>query len=257
MKPLYLAIALLAACTLIAPCCQAQGEIIIEMRGEDASPAPSVWEYNAIELTRKLRGKTREQVLYAMPVVSNKDRIIRSEQQEYALVEYYDGDHFRKFLFKAETPQTFIAAAATAADVLAVNKKYGINMGLTQRSFENFYADKAVSETADILPSGAVLYRLLYTDINTPVPVQRWFLFENKELTQTFETLQEKDNYLASLQPQPQPSTASATPQNHSKRTLRKALISGGTQWDQAYLPRVVNPQPLLSTPKLSQTQTP
>ena len=259
MKVLLTAAGLLGVCFLhMAPAACAAEEIWIEMHGEaETKPTSSLWDYNALQLTRKLRGKTREQVLYAMPIVSDKDRIVRSEKAEYALVEYNDGGNFRKFLFKAESPQTFVAAAATAADVLAVNKKYGLNIGLTQRAFEQFYADKAVPEKSDALPADTVLYRLSYTDINTPVPTERWFLFEQKNLTQTFETLADKNAYLLYLQPQQDAPAPATTPQKTRPRTVRKALISGGTEWDKAYLPRVVNPKPLLSTPKLTQPQTP
>lgn len=252
MKHLAAVTCLLWAAGGVAPLAFAQQpEIIIEMRGEDSAPAaPSLWDYNALQLTRKLRGKTREYVLYTMPMVSDKDRIVRSSSAEYALVEYDDGGNFRKFLFKAESPQTFITAAANAADVLAVNKKYGINIGLSQRAFENSYQDKASLENTEALPPQTALYKLLYTDINTPAPTERWFLFENKELSQTFETAAEKDAYLASLQPaQTVPATPARTQAAAPTRTVRKALISGGTEWDKATLPRVVNPKPLLIAP--------
>lgn len=233
-----------------------QGEIVIEMQGEpsEAANAPTLWDRDARALTRKLRGKTREQVLYAVPVVSDKDRIVRGDKGEYALVEYYDGGNFRKFLFKAETPQTFIAAAATPADVLAVNKKYGVNLGLAQDAFEKFYADKAQKETDAALPPNAALYKLSYTDVNTPSPQDRWFLFENASLTLTFDTQKAKDAYVTALREKAQAQTApkeSPRPARQN-RTVRKALISGGTEWDKAYLPRVVNPKPALQTPTLT-----
>lgn len=260
MKTFLLAAALLLPA---APQAWAQDEIIIEMTGDaSAAPAaPTIWDYNAVQLTRRLRGKTREQVLYNAPVVSDKDRIVRGGGKEYALVEYYSGGEFRKFLFKAESPQTFVAAAATAADVLAVNKKYGVNIGLPRRAFENFYDGKISAQGADVLPEGTLLYQLLYQDINTPTPINRWFLFEKDELTRTFENETDKNVYLdglkkqaeeaAEAQRQAQEKAAAERAQNQN-RTVRKALISGGTAWDRANLPRVVNPKPLLRR----QTQT-
>lgn len=235
---------------------QAQDEIVIEMQGEPSvlPDAPTLWDRDAVQLTKKLRGKTREQVLYAVPIVSDKDRIIPARRGEYALVEYYQGENFRKFLFKAESPQTFVAAAATAADVLAVNKKYGVNIGLSQKAFENFYKGKAQKEENAFLPQGTVLYLLDYTDVNTPKSVKRWFLFEKGNLSQTFETSGTKNAYLEALKRQAeeaQKATQSAEPQPQQtqRRVVRKALISGGTEWDRAYLPRVVNPKPMLITP--------
>lgn len=233
-------------------------EIVIEMHGEpdsDRSAQPTLWSQNARQLTRQLKGKTREQVLYAMPVVSDKDRIIRSANTEYALVEYYSGGNFRKFLFKAETPQLFLSAAATAADVLAINKKYGVNIGLTQGDFESFYKEKAQKEAENILPAGFVLYKLAYTDVNTPAPKTRWFLFEKLTLTQTFETAQEKETYLAGVKAQAaeKPQTAlSAARKAARPAVVRKGLISGGTAQDQADLPRVILNKPLLPTPTLT-----
>ena len=138
-------------------------------------------------------------LLYQLPIVSSKDRIVRAEGKKfYALVEYYKDQQFRKFLFQGPDPQTFITAAASAADVLAVNKKYGINIGLKQDLFEQSYPG-ASAETNTNLPAGSTLYHLSYTDVNTPKPQDHWFLFEQGALSQSFYTLPEKDNYLNSL----------------------------------------------------------
>ncbi len=236
---------------------RSDGEIVIEMTGDSFPQTDrvlSLWDFDATELTRRMRGKTREQVLYAVPIVSDKDRIINGKDGEYALVEYYSGGDFRKFLFKAESPQTFVTAAATAADVLAVNKKYNVNIGLSQRNFERFYQDKITAEHTDLLPKDIRLFKMEYRDINTPVPYSRWFLFEKDELTRTFETETDKNAYLNKLQ-KPNEENSEAKRQAHEKatartqnqnRTVRKALISGGTTWDRANLPRVINPKPLL-----------
>lgn len=224
----------------------AEDEIVIEMHGEPAtSSAPTVWQKNAKQLSRTLRNTTREHLLYSMPVVSDKDRIVRSSTAEYALVEYYNNGNFRKFLFKAEDPQTFITAAADAADVLAVNKKYGINIGLQKKDFLALYAQKAQLETDPILPEQTYLYKLFYQDINTPTATQRWFLFEKEELTLTFESADEKESYLMSLRKQSQEAEPKPTPKTTTKtapqRTTRKALLSGGTLHDRMYMPRVTN----------------
>lgn len=224
----------------------AEDEIVIEIHGEPAtSSAPTVWQKNAKQLSRALRSTTREQLLYSMPVVSDKDRIVRSSMAEYALVEYYNNGNFRKFLFKAEDPQTFITAAADVADVLAVNKKYGINIGLKLKDFLSFYAQQALQETDPILPPQTTLYKLLYQDINTPAPTERWFLFEKEELTLTFENSQAKEGHLSSLRKQAEEAKPKTTPQPTAQkppqRTTRKALLSGGTLHDRMYMPRVTN----------------
>ncbi|WP_458401999.1 hypothetical protein [Candidatus Avelusimicrobium sp.] len=253
---------LLPLLLLLPFCAWAQEEWVIEMQGDPAIDSiSSVFEKNAKELSRKMRGKTRENLLYSMPIVSNKDRIVNGAGAEYALVEYYEGDQFRKFLFHAETPQTFITAAATAADVLAVNKKYGINIGLTQADFESFYKEKAQIQKNDLLPTGSALYKLAYKDVNTPKAKNRWFLFENKTLSKTFENAAEKNAYLDSLKPKEtianQPAKQAKPQPRKQTRPVRKALISGGTATDRAYMPRVVNPKPMLPTPKLSTATNP
>lgn len=225
----------------------AEEEIVIEMHA-DPTPAtePAIWQKNTKQLCRHLRASTREQLLYAMPVVSDKDRIVSNASAEYALVEYYNNAAFRKFLFQAEEPQTFITAASTVADVLAINKKYKINIGLKLKDFLSFYAEKAQEQTAAVLPAKTHLYKVLYQDINTPTPAEHWFLFEKEELTRTFETAQSKDEFLASLRPKEAPEKPKPLPppaQKKKPRTVRKALVSGGTLHDRMYMPRVINPK--------------
>ncbi|MBO7238590.1 MAG: hypothetical protein J6U96_04865 [Elusimicrobiaceae bacterium] len=244
------------------PCALAQeaDEIVIEMQGDSATAAPHpaamLWNYNTRQLTQKWRGKTREQLLYAVPVVSDRDGIVRGAKAEYMLVEYFTDGQFRKFLFKAETPQTFIAVAATPADALAINKKYGINIGLTQADFESAYGKRARLQSDDNLPENTALYQMMYSDINTPTPQKNWFLFENKKLTQTFYTQSEKDAYLNTLKTQNEQAAPKPAPAPKSapvKQTApQKALVWGGTTWDQAYMPKVVNPNPDLVFPHTS-----
>ena len=248
-------------------CAQEEDELIIEMTGTsqtDQPQAPSLWDFNARQLTRKLRGQTREQILYAMPVVSDRDGILQGTAQEYALVEYDKAGAFRKFLFRAETPQTLLAVAATPADVLAVNKKYAVNIGLSQKDFEDFYGEKAILQQTPSLPETMALYRLPYQDINTPQKQTHWFLFENGQLSQTFSDQAQKDTFLQSYTQATEQAAAQAAQQNSvsaqsstSQKPLpkrrparpRKALLYGGTTWDQMYMPRVTNPHPALLPP--------
>lgn len=235
----------------------AEEVIVIEMHGDPTptATAPSVWEKNAQEISRQMRGTTREHLLYTMPVVSDKDRMVGNSSAEYALVEYYKDGKFRKFLFKAEYPQPFITAAATAKDVLAVNKKYGINIGLSLKDFQESYASRALEEKNPLLPATTALYKLPYQDINTPKATDRWFLFEKEQLTLTFENSTEKEAYLTSLQPQKEEPKAKPTPkpvQKKRQRTVRKALVSGGTLHDRMYMPRVINPKTVPPTMTLN-----
>lgn len=234
------------AILMLAPLfCAAEPEIVIEMHG---TPAPatkttniSIWDKTAPQLARLLRGKTREEALYSITVVSAKDRTISGTKQKYALVEYKKDKLFRKLLFQAKDPQLFLTAAATTQDVLAVNKKYAVNIGLGQGDFENTYKKELTSETDPDLPQNAVLYKLAYTDVNTSTATDHWYLFEDQQLSQTFYTKEDKDTYLQTLRPAQAPQTPQ--PKKKQKRPPFKALISGGTTWDQSYLPRIIEPK--------------
>ncbi len=238
------------AILMLAPLfCAAEPEIVIEMHG---TPAPatkttniSIWDKTAPQLARLLRGKTREEALYSITVVSAKDRTISGTRQKYALVEYKKDKLFRKLLFQAKDPQLFLTAAATTQDVLAVNKKYAVNIGLGQGDFENTYKNEFTSETDPDLPQNAVLYKLAYTDVNTSTATDHWYLFEDQQLRQTFYTKEDKDTYLQTLRPAQAQAPAAPQSKKKQKRPPFKALISGGTTWDQSYLPRIIDPKKL------------
>ncbi len=238
-------------------------EIVIEMHGESSSPRQgiSVWNKNARQLTRLFRGKDKTYVLYQVENVSSADRIIRAQNgKRYAYVRYGsdDGD-YRKFLFQAQDPQTFVACAADIADVLAVNLKYGVNLGVSRSDFLRTYEsratltnllDKATNKTYSD-------YRLEYTDINHPTPVPTYFVFEGNSLKDTLSgekafteyttKLSQANKALAKQEKEAQTAREQAGQQTRQKqqRPTRKALVSGGTVTDQAYMPRAVNATPL------------
>ena len=255
MKKIFLVLSLffpLFSALLLAE----EAEIIIEMQGSSSPSKPHIlWDSTAPQLTLQFKNKTRDEILYAMPIVSHRDQVIQTPSDKYSLVEYTDGEKFRKFLFHYQYPQKLIAVAATVADVLAINKKYQVNIGLSEQSFKNFYASEFSAEKSSLLPTRANLYKLSYQDINTPVPTDRWFLFEEGKLTLTFENEESKNAYLNNLRP-PMPPVEPPPPP--SKRPVHKALISGGTVKDQMYMPRVVDPKTLPSalTPKTPNPQT-
>lgn len=238
-------------------------EIVIEMHGESSSPRQgiSVWNKNARQLTRLFRGKDKTYVLYQVENVSSADRIIRAKNgKRYAYVRYGsdDGD-YRKFLFKAQDPQTFVACAADIADVLSVNLKYGVNLGVSRSDFLRTYEsratltnllDKATNKTYSV-------YRLEYTDVNHPTPVPTYFVFEGdslkdilsgeKAFTEYTTKLSQANKALAKQEKETQTAREQAGQQARQKkqRPTRKALVSGGTATDQAYMPRAVNATPL------------
>ena len=260
---------LLTGClSCLAFCAAAQtahgpDEIVIEMHGESVSPRAgvSVWNKNARQLTRLFRGKDKTYVLYQVENVSSADKIIRSRNgKRYAFVRYGsdDGD-YRKFLFNAKDPQTFVACAANVADVLAVNQKYGVNLGVRLHDFLRTYEeqatltnllDKATNKTYPV-------YRLEYTDVNHKTPVATYFVFDGDSLKDTLSGEEAFTAYTSKLSQSnkdltKQEKEAQAKRQQEEQkarqkqnRPVRKALVSGGTATDQAYMPRAVNATPL------------
>lgn len=242
-------------------------EIVIEMHGEPtpAAQAVSILDKNARQLTRIFRGKDRTFVLYHVSNVSSKDDILRTPKgTEYAYVRYGsdDGD-YRKFLFKAEDPQTFVACAANLEDVLAVNQKYQVNLGVHLKDFLRRYEEESTLTNLQDEKNGKTYqaYRINYADVNHKKPSPYYFVFEKEQLINTYagdeafyafvgnlsdankKIAQEKKEAEAARQKQAEQARQKAL--QKANRPVRKALVDGGTANDQAYMPRVVNPKPL------------
>ena len=242
-------------------------EIVIEMHGEASAPRPSVsiWDKNALQLTKIFRGKDRTYVLYHVENVSTKDDILSAKTgKEYAYVRYGsdDGD-YRKFLFKAEDPQTFVACAANLADVLAVNKRYQVNLGVSRRDFLRHYEGQATLMNLADTAAGKTYtaYKLDYSDINNKTPSPHYFVFDQDDLIETYagdeafyafvgqltqsnqeQTARQK---AAEQQRQQQLKQEQEAARKQANRPVRKALVSGGTVQDRMYMPRAVNATPL------------
>ncbi len=251
-------------------------EIVIEMRGEQTAPvaAVSIWDKNALQLTRLFRGKDRSHVLYSVENVSTKDDILRSDNaKEYAFVRYgtNDGD-YRKFLFKAEDPQTFVACAANLKDVLAVNLKYGVNMGVSLKDFLRVYGGTAQASALEDETAGKTLavYKQTYSDVNHKTPAPYYFVFDGDELTQMLagekayadyaKKLTEANEKLRAQNKQAQDKAAQLEKQKRKQAARRKpikALAYGGTVEDQMYMPRVNNPKFPPPTPSKVPAGTP
>lgn len=258
-------LAVLCAAHLPAQSYTEEPEIIIEMHGEKAAAvkAVSIWNKNARQLTRLFRGKDRTHVLYAVENVSTKDDILRSESgKEYAFVRYGtdDGD-YRKFLFKAEAPQTFVACAANLQDVLAVNLKYGVDMGVSLKDFLRVYGSTAEASSLEDLSAAKTyaVYKQTYSDVNHKTPAPYYFVFDGNTLVRTLagsrayndyvKNMQDanetarKQNALAQEKAALEKQKREQAAQARAKRKPIKALAYGGTVEDQMYMPRVNNPK--------------
>lgn len=254
-------------------------EIVIEMYGTKSVPVKTVslWDKNALELTRIFRGKDRTRVLYAVENVSTKDDLLRAKNgKEYAFVRYGtdDGD-YRKFLFKAQNPQTFIACAANLKDVLAVNFKYGVDMGVSLKDFLRVYGKTAKSSPLpDANGKTLSVYKQTYSDINHKTPAPYFFVFDGDKLIAAFTTEKAFADYAQKIQTQAKEDEAKHTAQAQqaqekaarletqkrgqaAARKPIKALAYGGTAEDQMYMPRVNNPKFPPPTPSKIPAGTP
>lgn len=252
-------------------------ELVIELQGEQSPTYPTItiWDKTAPQLANLLRNKTRTYALYSIENVSTKDGIIQSENgQKYAFVQYgSDSADYRKFIFLPQDPQTFVAAAADAADVLAIHKKYGVNLGLTKAAFLKLYPVQSTQTDITDEATGITLeiFRASYTDADNKTPHTRWFAFENGKLSRTFESQEafnkfQHDQASANLktqearlkQQQAQVEQQRLQNQKDAQKLRRrrppfKALVSGGTLQDRMYMPRVLPPP---AKPEAPQKQT-
>ena len=242
-------------CAFAAP--NDEPEIIIEMTGpstkKTALPEVSLWNKNAAQLTRTFTGKDRTYVLYTVENVSNYDGTIQAKNGvKYAFVEYRNPNgSFRKFLFKHQDPQTFVACAATAQDVLAVNQKYSVNIGLKKERFLQYYPE--ATKITDLKNTSQEVFRINWAaDKKQTSPL--YVLFENEELTDQLlgkeswekhvqqQAAQENERLQKELKAKEKEKAA----QTAKKQTSRpyKALVSGGTLYDRMYMPRLIQKEP-------------
>ena len=232
MRYLLVGICLLALAGPLAA--QEEPEIVIELTGTpDVGHAPNglnIWDKNAQELTKQLAGKTREQALYLITSVSTKDANVQAaDKTRYRFVQYGREGGYRKLLFRAKEPQTFVACATNTQEALELSTRYQVNLGITESEFLETYAQQASSV---FLPSGngQALYQL-----NTPGQEPRFFLFERNLFLRELNKTQVEEL----LKPRQQATDKKTTPAKNQKPTVRKALLQGGTVTDQMYMPRV------------------
>ena len=197
-----------------------------------AAPDIDVWRPSGSRLARRLRGKTREEVLYQITSVSTQDKQIQAADGTlYALVQYGRGEDARRILFQAEEPQTFIACAVTPAQTRALMENYQLHLDLSEKEFTALFD----SPTPFYSSGEQTVYQL------TPNQKDPFFLlFEQGRPVRTLTKNQAEEFIKYQQKKDVPPSPKPVTPQ---KRTPRKALVSGGTLYDQMYMPRVVFPQ--------------
>ncbi len=190
----------------------------------------NIWKTPPQRLTRLLQGKTREEALYQITSVSSQDKILQAaDGTRYALVQYGHGEEAKRLLFHADEPQTFVTYAATPQQTRALIEKYQIHLDLSEKDFLALFEHPTpfyTSANQTVYPVGKSSFFLLF-EAGQPV---------------RFLTQQEAETFIKTQQQSaPKPTPAPAT-KNAKKPTRWKALVSGGSTYEQIYLPRIVPP---------------
>ncbi len=214
-------------------------EIVIELTGTPDTPPAGldIWQKNAKALPRLLNGKTREEALVLITSVSTKDTNVQAANgTKYRLVQYIRDNQYRKLLFRAKEPQTFVALATDTAQSLDLFTRYQVDMALSEAEFLEAYSSQTSSVFLPV-PNGQTLYR------KESEGKVSFFLFEQGWLVRIL-TQEEADQLVKHAQEARQQPASTAPAPTKPSRPVRKALLSGGTLHDQMYMPRVIQKSP-------------
>ncbi len=236
---------------------QKDEEIVIEMAGNAVAPAATrtdadeipVFKRTAAQLFNRLAGKSRFYVMFNANVVATLDDIIYADNgAKYALVRYgQENGNYRKFLFEEGGDQKLLAVADSAASVLAINKKYNVNIGLTETEFKTSYPN-ALFNTVTNAQNGKEFHSY---QIAGPL----FLLFENGKLVYQFDTPEAFSAYMNTLsaanmgyaaQQAKQQTALEKARQNQVvqapvQTTIYTPLVVSGTARDPIYLPAILS----------------
>lgn len=214
-------------------------EIVIELTGtpdKQMSDGVDIWDKDAKQLTRLFSGKTREKALALITSVSTKDaNVLAADGTKYRFVQYGREGGYRKFLFQAKEPQTFVAVAANLKDSLSLFTRYQADINISETEFLEEYGPITSSVFLPV-PNGQTLYR---TEINKKAP--EFFLFEQGRLARRL-TKEQTDKLVQTQQETVR--KQAQTPKTAPPKKPYKALLYGGTLHDQMYMPRVIQRKP-------------
>lgn len=251
-------------------------EIVIEMSGAATPYAPAatrtdadavyVFKRSAREHINRLAGKSRFYVMFNADVVAAFDDIIYADNgAQYALVRYGQegGDNYRKFLFEGGGDQKLLAVADSTADILAINKKYNVNIGLTETEFKKSFPN-AIFTPITNAQNGKEYHAYQIGD--------SFVVFEGGKLAYQFANAQAFSAYMNTLsaanmgyaaqqakqqtalekarQNQPAPPTTSQT-------TIYTPLVVSGTPRNPIYLPAIIRPDNVRKLPPLKPSGPP
>ena len=214
-------------------------EIVIELTGtpdKQMSDGVDIWDKDAKQLTRLFSGKTREKALALITSVSTKDaNVLAADGTKYRFVQYGHEGSYRKFLFRAKEPQTFVAVAANLKDSLSLFTRYQADINISETEFLEEYGPTTSSVFLPV-PNGQTLYR-----VNSKGGTPQFFLFEQGRLARLL-TKEQTDKLVQTQQETVR--KQAQTPKTAPPKKPYKALLYGGTLHDQMYMPRVIQRKP-------------
>ena len=234
-------------------------DIVIEMTNSANVYAPAttrkdadtihVFKHNAKELTNRLAGKSRFYVRFNADAVYSLDDTIYSDSGlKYALVQYgQEGDNYRKFLFEGGGDQKLLAVADSASSVLAINKKYNVNLGLMEKEFKQSYP-KAIFTPVTNAQNGKEYHAY-------QIAGDAFVVFDDGELAYQFDNAQAFSAYMNTLsaanmgyaaqQAKQQTGLDKARQNQVNRQTQQPAsyttLVIGGTVRNPVYLPAIIS----------------
>ena len=240
-----------------------QDVIVIEMDGNNfksssTQPSVSVWQNSAKELNKHFKGKTLSQVLTAATSVpSIQDTLTAQDGRQYILLRYGDEDNFRKLLFHSSEPSFFLAAAATVPEVLALQKKYKLDLTVTQSAFEAAYPQATFLNVSDLAHN--TTQAVFQLQQNPKKPLYTYYVFEEERLTHTFYDDASYNDYLKQLSDANKAYTQQQQAKRQAEEAARqkakqeeeeqkrreaakwqRALVEGGTTEQYLYGPRLI-----------------
>ena len=250
-------------------------EIVIEMSGVATPYAPAatrtdadaiyVFKRSAREHINRLAGKSRFYVMFNADVVAAYDDIIYADNgAQYALVRYgQEGDNYRKFLFEGGGDQKLLAVADNATGVLAINKKYNVNIGLTETEFKKSFPN-AIFTPVTNAQNGKEYHAYQIGD--------SFVVFEGGKLAYQFANPEAFSAYMNTLsaanmgyaaQQAKQQTALTKTRQNQtngqapSQTTIYTPLVVSGTARNPIYLPAIISTGTVRKLPPLKPSGPP
>ncbi len=252
-------------------------EIVIEMSGTATPYTPAatrtdadavyVFKRTAKEHINRLAGKSRFYVMFNADVVAAFDDIIYADNgAQYALVRYGQegGDNYRKFLFEGGGDQKLLAVADSAAGVLAINKKYNVNIGLTEAEFKKSFPNAIFTPVTNAQNGKEYhAYQLAGDSFVVFEGGQLAYQFANPEAFSAYMNTLSAANMGYAAQQAKQQTALEKARQNQpaapttTQTTIYTPLVVSGTARNPIYLPAIVRPDNVRKLPPLKPSGPP